>query len=153
MLFCCLWRSTESSCRKHFVVVSRHQQTPSLTTSKVSQLAGLWSGGAAVRLLITLGRLGRSQRWHHAVKPDIGTELRFLPTPPWHLHWTPRLGGIPVGILPCCMVWKTRMVWVTDGEKLWRYVYGRDGQTDRQTDTQTDTARRHRLRLHSIARQ
>ena len=29
MLFCCV----EASCHKHFVVVSRHQQTPPLTTS------------------------------------------------------------------------------------------------------------------------
>jgi len=28
---------------KHFAVLSRHQQTPPLTTSKVSQLMGRWS--------------------------------------------------------------------------------------------------------------
>jgi len=39
MLFCCLWRNVETSCHKHFVVVSHHQQTPPLTTSDVSQLA------------------------------------------------------------------------------------------------------------------
>ena len=33
MLFCCLWCNVETSCRKHFVVVSRHQQTPPLTTT------------------------------------------------------------------------------------------------------------------------
>ena len=33
MLFCCLWRDVETSCHKHFVVVSRYQQTPPLTTS------------------------------------------------------------------------------------------------------------------------
>jgi len=33
VLFCCLWRNVETSCHKHFVVVSRHQQTPPLTTS------------------------------------------------------------------------------------------------------------------------
>ena len=33
ILFCCLWRNVETSCNKHFMVVSRHQQTPPLTTS------------------------------------------------------------------------------------------------------------------------
>jgi len=39
MLLCCLWRNVETSCRKHFAVLSRHQQTLPLTTSEVSQLA------------------------------------------------------------------------------------------------------------------
>jgi len=42
MLFCCLWRNVETSCHKHFAVFSHHQQTPPLTTSDVSQLAGRW---------------------------------------------------------------------------------------------------------------
>ena len=33
MPFCCLWRNVETSCHKHFIIVSRHQQTPPLTTS------------------------------------------------------------------------------------------------------------------------
>jgi len=41
MLFCCLWRNVETSCHKHLAVLSRHQQTPLLTTSEVSQLEGL----------------------------------------------------------------------------------------------------------------
>jgi len=53
MLFCCLWRNVETSCHKHFVVFSRHQQTPPLTTSEVSQLARRWSDGV---VLITPGR-------------------------------------------------------------------------------------------------
>jgi len=32
MLFCCLWRNVETSCHKHFIVVSRYQQTQPLTT-------------------------------------------------------------------------------------------------------------------------
>ena len=38
-LFCCLWRNVEASCHKQFAVLSRHQQTPPLTTSEASQLA------------------------------------------------------------------------------------------------------------------
>jgi len=34
MLFCCLRRNVEASCRKHLVVVSRHQQTPPLTVTR-----------------------------------------------------------------------------------------------------------------------
>jgi len=30
MLFCCLWRNVETSCHKHFVVVSCYKQTPPL---------------------------------------------------------------------------------------------------------------------------
>ena len=46
MLFCCLWCNVETSCHKHFVVVSRHQQTPPLTTSDKCQLATVrrWRG-------------------------------------------------------------------------------------------------------------
>jgi len=38
MLFCCLWHNVEPYCHKHFAVLFRHQQTPPLTTSEVSQL-------------------------------------------------------------------------------------------------------------------
>jgi len=40
MLFCCLWRNVETSCHKHYAVLSRHQQTPPLTISEVSQRSG-----------------------------------------------------------------------------------------------------------------
>ena len=51
----------------------------------------------------------------HAVKPDIGSESRFPPTP---LAFDVLVGGgYSVGILPCRLVWKTRMVWLPDGEK------------------------------------
>jgi len=53
-------------------------------------------------------------------------------------------------------VWyrKTRMVWLPDGEKNWRYIYSfRQNSRTWQTDGQTDTAWRHRPRLHSIAQQ
>ena len=36
-----------------------------------------------------------------------------------HLHsMSPLGGGVPVGILPWCFLWKTRMVWLPDGELL-----------------------------------
>ena len=76
-----------------------------------------------------------------AVKPDIGSESRFLPIP--HLHSTSPLGGFPSKY--CYAVWhgKTRMAWLPDGEKFWWYVYSfwhdpRTWQTHWQTDGPTD---------------
>ena len=50
-----------------------------------------------------------------AVKPDIGSESRFLLTPP---AFDPPLGGFPSEY--CYAVWhgKTRMAWLPDGEKI-----------------------------------
>ena len=67
-----------------------------------------------------------------------------------HLHSTLPLGRFPSEY--CHPVWcrKTRMVWLPDGEKNWRYLYSfrhnvRTWQTN--THTHTDTAWRHRPRL------
>jgi len=85
----------------------------------------------------------------YAVKPDICPESHFWPT--WPAFDAP-VRGVPVRY--CDAIWygKTRMVWLPDGEKIWRYVYSfwHDPpmwQTDGQTDKQTDTAWRHRLCL------
>ena len=149
--FCCLWRNVKTSCHKHFVVVSRHQQTLPLTTS--DQCHNLPRSGGAV--LITPSR---SQRWQHAVKPDIGSESRCLPRMQClpHLHSTPPLGGFPSKYWHDVQYGKTRIVWLPDGKKLkiWTYLFWHNSwtwQTHRQTHA--DTACRHRPRLHSIARQ
>ena len=48
--------------------------------------------------------------------------------------------GVPVGIMPCCLVWKTRMVWLLDGKKtedtITRFdsIHERDRRTDRRTE-------------------
>ena len=72
------------------------------------------------------------------MKPDIGSESRFLPTP--HAFDAPVKGGGPVGILP----WygKTRMTWLPDGENfvtdmfnLFDRMYERDEQTERHRMT------------------
>ena len=95
----------------------------------------------------------------HAVKPDIGSELRFLPTPP---AFDAPVKGFPSEY--CYTVWlgKTRVVWLL---ATWWWIFNiclfvltwstnlADTQTDRRTDRQTDTAWRLRPRLHSIARQ
>jgi len=113
----------------------------------VSQLAAPWSGGA---LLIIPGR---SQRWQHAVKPDIGSESRFLPTP-FALDTPVR--GFPSEYCHADSYGKTRMVWLSDGGKnlkICLFVLTElTNVTDRHTDRRTDTAWRHRSRLHSMAR-
>jgi len=148
MLFCCIWRNVETSCHKHFAVLSRYQQTPPLITSEVSQLTGRWSDHASY--------------WQHLAGSSVNSTHRSqilaqnhdlcLP----HLHSTPPLGG------GGC---RRNIAMTFDTEKLewcgypavtnfWRYVYSfwqnvRTWQTHRQTDT----AWPHRPRLHSIARQ
>jgi len=79
------------------------------------------------------------------VKPDIGSESRFMPTPP--AFDAPVSGGSRRNIA----VWygKTRMVWLPNGEKnvedifiCFVRMYERDGQTDRRTDEHCMTAGR-----------
>ena len=79
------------------------------------------------------------------MKPDIGSESRFLPTAP---AFDAPVRGFPSEY--CYAVWhrKTRMVWLPDGEKFWWYIYSfLHNPRTWQTDIQTDTAWRHRLRL------
>ena len=94
MLFCCLWRNVETSCYKHFAVFSRNQQTPPLTTSDVSQLARRWPWFTGDRVYNTWPVAALTQE----VNPDIGSESRFLPTPP---AFDAPVRGVPVGILLC----------------------------------------------------
>ena len=81
----------------------------------------------------------------HAVKPDIGLESQFLPTPP--AFDTP-LGGSPSEY--CYAVWrkKTRMMDLPDCEKflticllvLTQFTNVTDKQTNRHTDRHRMTA-------------
>ena len=103
---------------------SFHQQTAPLTTSEVSQLAERWSDGV---VFITPASSS-------ALKPDIGRESRFLPTPPAF--------DVPVRKVPseyCHAVWygKTRIVWLPGGEKIEDIFirFDRMYERDRQTDT------------------
>jgi len=92
----------------------------------------------------TLDVLHRRPRLQHlpvsaltqALKLDIGSESWFLPTPP---AFDAAVRGVPVGVYP---VWcgKTRMVWLSDGEKHWRYLYFRfDTMHERDRHTHRHT--------------
>jgi len=76
---------------------------------------------------------------HHAVKPDIGSESRFLPTPPPAFD-APVRRGLPSEY--CHAVWYGKLEWFGYQimKKFWRYVYSfwhnprtwrMDGQTHR----------------------
>ena len=54
--------------------VSREEQTTPLNGDECHQLATIRCS--------CVYNTWRSDRWQHAMKPDIGRELRFLPTPP-----------------------------------------------------------------------
>ena len=85
MLFCCLWCNIETSCHKHFVVVSCQLQTPPLTTSgKCHNLPQ--STGAM--LITPNGCSVDSMRWS-----QILAQNRDFCLP--HLHSTPPLEGFP----------------------------------------------------------
>ena len=69
-----------------------------------------------------------------AVKLDIGSESRFLPP---HLHSMPPL-GVPVGISSSRLVWKTRMVWLPNAEKILKISVFVLTECTNVTDTRTD---------------
>ena len=148
MLFRCLWRNVRTSCHKHFVVVSRHQQTLPLTTSDKCHNFPRFGGTVLITPIL-------SQRWQHAIKPDIGSESRFLPTPPAILHPTPTFGRSRRNVAMTFGVEKSEWCGYPTVKQFWSYVYffDRIDERDGQTDGQTDTAWWHRPRLHSTAPQ
>ena len=104
-----------------FLVINISSSSPAINTAAYYQRCVIPSD--------TLAVLHRRPRWQHlpvaaltqAVKPDIGSESRFLPTPP-AFDAPVRGGGSRRNIAMPFM-------------------------TDTHTDTQTDTAWRHRPRL------
>ena len=91
----------------------------------------------------------------HVVKPDVGSESRFLPTPP---AFDALVRGVPVGML-LYAIWYEKLEWcgypvVKNFLKICLFVLTEyTNVTDTRTDRQTDTAWRRKLRLYSIARQ
>jgi len=129
MLLCCLWHNVETSCHKHFVVVSRYQQTLSLITSDYCH--NLRDRGLTAPYIHLAGRSVDSTQWSQI------SESRFLPTPPafdapirgrgflseyWHAVW----------------YGKSRMDWLPEGLKICLFFLTESTNvTHRQTHTQT----------------
>ena len=89
------------------------------------------------------------------MKPCIGSESRFLPSPP-AFDAPVRGGWFPSEY--CHAVWygKIRMAWLPDGEKISKIMFIRfDKMHERDRHTQTDRHRMlaYRPRLYGIARQ
>ena len=148
MLFCCLWRNAETSCHKHFVVVSRHQQTLPLTTS--GNCCNLPRSGDTVSITPGCHSI-ESTRWSQILAQNRDF---YLP----HLHSTPSLGEFLSEY--CHAVWYGKLEWlgypaVKKNLKIFYSFWynSRTWQIDRQTDGHTDTALWLMPRLHSIARQ
>ena len=137
MLFRCLWRNVETSCRKHFVVVSCHQQVPPLATS--DKCHNLPQSGGVV-LITPSGRSvtarGGSRYWLRS---------QFMRTSP-ALHSTPSLrgGGSPPEYCHGVRYGKTRMVSLPDGGKILKICLFVLTEFTNVTDRQTHTDR-HRM--------
>jgi len=132
-LCCCIWRNVNASCHKHFVVFSPNQHRRLCV-----KLARWWRWSTGDRVYITWPVAASTQ----AVKPDIGSELRFLHIPP--AFDAPVRGegfcrniAIPFGT-------EKLMVWLPDGEKISKIslfiLTECTNVSDTRTDTQTDTA-------------
>ena len=90
---------------------------------------------ACAHLTITVSQIER----------DIGRKSSFFSYP---FAFDAPVRGVPVGTSPPRLVRKTRMVWLSDGEKnskISLFVFAQltnvtDGQTNRRTDRQTPHA-------------
>jgi len=78
-----------------------------------------------------------------ALKPDIDSKSRFLPTPP---AFDAPVRAVPVRVLLCCLAWKNK----NDGStRRWKYFNDMfvSFDTIHEREGHTDTAWWHRLRL------
>jgi len=129
MLFCCLWHNIETSCHKHFAVLSRHQQPPPLILTAKSH--NLQHGGAT------------ASYWQHLagtrVKSTHWSQIsRLLPTPP-AFDAPIRGGGFPFDIAMPFGTEKLEWCGYPTVKKFDAMFirFDRTHESDRQTDRQT----------------
>jgi len=133
-MFCCLWRNVETSCHKYFVVVSRHQQTPPLTTSdKCHDLPP--ASRPRVDNTWPVAELTARDECRYWLIIAISAYCTCIRRPCWGRFWSEY----------CHDVWygKTRMCDYQTAKKIkdmfvcFDIIHERDRQTDRHTDGQT----------------
>ena len=128
MLFCCLWRNVEASCRKHFVVVSSPAVNKLRRLRATSVIKSPWSVAAECIALVALAVTCRSNRSQHAMEPYIASELRFLP------EFDVLVRGSPSKYRHDVWRGETRMVWLPDSENnLFFFHFDRIHKRDRRT--------------------
>ena len=102
----------------------------------MSQLAGRWPWSTNDRVdnTWTIAELTAGSEARYRLRTAISAYPTCVRRP---------VEGVPVVISPCRLVWKTRMGWLSDGEKNFEdmftrfdMIHKRDGQT-RQAHTQT----------------
>ena len=114
LLFCCLWRNVEVSCHKHFVVISGNQHCRLLPAVCRNNLRH--TGRAPLATALTTPP---------CCSVNTGSQARYRLRIAISAYFTcirrPRQGGgVPVGILLCRLARITRMVWLPDGEKIFK---------------------------------
>jgi len=127
MLFCCLWRNVETSRHKHFVVISRYQQTPPLTTS--DKCHNLRDRGSAARVdnAYPVAALTSHSEARYRLRIAISTYSTCIRRPRRNIamHW----------------YGKTKLFWLPDGEDTFiRFdiIHERDRHTHIHTQTPHD---------------
>ena len=132
-LFSCLWRNVEASCHKHFVVYSGYQHRH-LQPAMCHNLRHAGRGPPATAFTTPACcsvNTGISQ-----VRYRFRIAISAYPT----CIRRPLRGEVPVGILLCRLARKTKMAWLSDGEKNWFYVYSfRQNPRTWHTHTHTHT--------------
>ena len=127
MLFCCLRRNVEASYHKHFVIFccNQYRRLPTMCHN-------LQHGGCGALATVLTTPACCSINSIAVKKPDIGSESRFLPTPP---AFDAPFSGVPVGVLLCRLAWNNSNGVATH---LLIYIY------------LTRTAKTHTLWLHCL---